>query len=315
MDDNTNSSSSEHNYEITVQDADATSLSSHSAQHNQITSWDLSPNDNRAAGPSMPKCASAAAILNSEDTKTHGGQNDSFKAKSWPAIEQFPLSNRNSDSSINSLNHRQDIGFSISRTNATFSMVQRTGKEEVKKLIHSIDSHVQQQQQSLTQLMGPVSECEQLVTLAQDDYYRVVISSLGGIEAITRAMVSFQHHEALQAYACMALGNSCEKSTTNQSKIFNCDGLSAILTAVVRYPLSAPVQATALKVIMRMSNLEAAVEFLLGLEGFYEWLFHLQNNSVLPDDSVMSVQIILQRLEELSARKQSSGPSNGMHDH
>lgn len=156
MDDNTNSSSSEHNYGITVQDADATSLSSHSAQHNQITSWDLSPNDNRAAssvsdrtalGPSMPKCASAAAILNSEDTKT---QNDSFKAKSWPAIEQFPLSNRNSDSSINSLNHRQDIGFSISRTNATFSMVQRTGKEEVKKLIHSIDSHVQQQQQSLT---------------------------------------------------------------------------------------------------------------------------------------------------------------------
>ena len=100
----------------------------------------------------------------------------------------------------------------------------------------------------------PKDEINILAHFAADAFYRVVISGKQGLQAITRAMLTFPSSRELQECGCLALGNLC---TQNNNLIVadQSGAVQAVITAMRMYPTSVAVQSAACEALRNMSGL------------------------------------------------------------
>eukprot|EP00568_Trieres_chinensis_P001487 CAMPEP_0183295186 /NCGR_PEP_ID=MMETSP0160_2-20130417/3233_1 /TAXON_ID=2839 ORGANISM="Odontella Sinensis, Strain Grunow 1884" /NCGR_SAMPLE_ID=MMETSP0160_2 /ASSEMBLY_ACC=CAM_ASM_000250 /LENGTH=250 /DNA_ID=CAMNT_0025456625 /DNA_START=63 /DNA_END=815 /DNA_ORIENTATION=+ len=141
--------------------------------------------------------------------------------------------------------------FSFPRTNATFSLVQRSGAPVIRDLVTVMRTKTAADN-------PPFSECSALAGCATDPYYRVVISATGGIQATIDAMTKFSGFEEIQAAGCAALGSLCTRNGSNQLLVQQQGGLSAVLESMRMYPLSIAVQSSACDALMHLTSQNAS---------------------------------------------------------
>jgi len=136
----------------------------------------------------------------------------------------------------------------------------------------------------------PNNEVNTLATCATDPFYKVVISSSGGIRATVEAMEKFKGHDDIQAAGCGVLGSLCLRNGSNQTLIQQQGGLAAILEAMRMYPLSIAVQSSACDALMNLTYQNASN------------LCQLKET----DDAVALIQHALQRFLPPSCRESAS---------
>ena len=133
--------------------------------------------------------------------------------------------------------------------NATILMGQRSNASGVKNLVAAL----QNKSKSGTEI--PLKECAMLAQIASDAYYRVVIGTSGGVEAIATAMKAFPMHQNIQESCCSALGRLCDRNGNNTAVVESLGGLQAIMAAMKNHTDSIAVQSEACEALRKMSTL------------------------------------------------------------
>jgi len=138
------------------------------------------------------------------------------------------------------------------------SMVQRSSAQGCKELIETLQANIKSYQDSdnedQTAQFVPDVECNTLAQLANDAYYRVVISASGGIPIIIKSMQTFPGHLRVQVAGCTALGNLCTKNGSNQVGVHSDGGITAIITAMKIHSSSIVVQSAACDALFHMKG-------------------------------------------------------------
>lgn len=101
----------------------------------------------------------------------------------------------------------------------------------------------------------PIPECNVISRWATEPYYRVVITSSGGIPAIIRAMRVHSNSADLQIAGCTAFSNLCTGSVSNQKAVLSEGGLDAIRCAAKLHPNDEAVL-NAARNVLRILNAE-----------------------------------------------------------
>ena len=208
------------------------------------------------------------------------------------ASEPIPLTR-----SLNSRNHI----YCSSRinTNATFSLLQRSGAPLVKEIISSLKAKTKAAGGIQPSATTPESECSTLANCARDPYYRVVIAASGGVPAIVRAMEAFRDDESTQASGCAAVASLCENSAGNQSIALREGGTSSVLEAMRLHPLSIAVQSSACDALLHLtSRCPDSVDELRMIEDF-QFLMHHALVRFMPPSCRESAKVVLKRVSRL----------------
>ena len=161
------------------------------------------------------------------------------------------------------------------KRNATILMGQRSNASGVKELVSSLLSKAQSQKEA------PLKECAMLAQIANDAYYRVVIGTAGGIEAIIAAMHVFSDDAGIQEAACAALGRLCERNGSNQALVERSGGVQAIVGAMRSHTQNIGVQSEACEALKKMSALIISYARAAGKQVMPELLQLLQHAKVM----------------------------------
>jgi len=120
-----------------------------------------------------------------------------------------------------------------------------------------VSSLQQQEQTSLFEVRPPEEECYLLAYWALvDNYNKAVICSMGGVEAVVRAMQTFPNSTGLQECGCLVLGNLCKNGPCQA--IERAGGVESILRAAQRHPSSVAVQSAVCEALQNILNFEKA---------------------------------------------------------
>uniref|UniRef100_A0A7S2HZX5 Uncharacterized protein n=1 Tax=Helicotheca tamesis TaxID=374047 RepID=A0A7S2HZX5_9STRA len=158
---------------------------------------------------------------------------------------------------------------------AGLSIAQRSGKGGVKAVIAIIESksrslivadeeearndvqprHKTCHRAAEPNIDPPTAECYALSQWASDPYYRVVISSSGGIPAIIRAMKAHPLSADLQAVGCEALTNFTFNSVANQLQILSAGGIEILFAAMRNHPTNDILQGLACDALLGVTSI------------------------------------------------------------
>jgi len=167
-----------------------------------------------------------------------------------------------SDSDFLSQKRRRSITASGTNQNSTFFSPDAEAHHTVHTLVPAIVQRCQQvsllqqeQATSLFEVRPPEEECYLLAYWALvDNYNKAVICSMGGVEAVVRAMQTFPHSTGLQECGCLVLGNLCKNSPCQA--IERAGGVESILRAAQRHPSSVAVQSAVCEALQNILNFE-----------------------------------------------------------
>ena len=212
-----------------------------------------------------------------------------------------------SDSLLHSSHRRKGTRFGLQQSNATFSLVQRSGKDVIRETINVIDQSVDAYNIAKQQInidvapispQIPISECTTLATSSRDSYYRVVIGRMGGIQAVIRAMCAFPNSKSLQVCACEALASLCELNASNQLITYQSGGINTIIEVIQLHQGSIDVQSAAVYALVNASSHNpAALEFIRTRTELPKMLEGLTDSLIAPF-SRRCLEILIQRLNQ-----------------
>jgi len=147
------------------------------------------------------------------------------------------------------------------------------------------------------QILPPYKEIVSLASCCEDDYYRVVVTDMGGTSAILNVMRIFLHDENIQAWCCIAIGNLCNKSHNNQVSVMNLNGLTHIITAMRNSPVSVLVQNASVDALAKATSLnEVSVQALKDTPDFESLLLEVPDK-ILSVTAKMNKETLLERLQ------------------
>uniref|UniRef100_A0A7S4JZH7 Uncharacterized protein n=1 Tax=Odontella aurita TaxID=265563 RepID=A0A7S4JZH7_9STRA len=184
----------------------------------------------------------------------------------------------------------------LPRTNATFSLVQRSGAPMIREIVASMDRKTEAASRHEAQRSEggggsgsassssdisnsggdgapapPRAELTAFANCPRDAYYRVIAAASGGIPSVVRAMRAFRDDEETQASGCAALASICVKNASNQSAAGRDGALGAVLAAMARFPGSVAVQGAGCDALDALTSMTPRNVELLLRDG--EWNF------------------------------------------
>mmetsp|Transcript_3328 Transcript_3328/g.8616 ORF Transcript_3328/g.8616 Transcript_3328/m.8616 type:complete len:314 (-) Transcript_3328:209-1150(-) len=190
----------------------------------------------------------------------------------------------------------------LSRTNATFSFVQRSGAPMIRDTITAIDHKIKGATLTPSQTTNsPHVELTALANYSRDAYYRVIAAASGGLAFVVQAMSTFEDDEETQASGCAALESICVNNASNQAAAGQSGALRTVLAAMARFPSSIAVQGSgcdALDALTSMTprNVELLLEYgELNVEEILEGAL----GRFIPPSCRMRVEAVLRRVAAL----------------
>mmetsp|Transcript_53736 Transcript_53736/g.64820 ORF Transcript_53736/g.64820 Transcript_53736/m.64820 type:complete len:263 (+) Transcript_53736:2-790(+) len=128
-----------------------------------------------------------------------------------------------------------------------FAVYQRSHAKQVRDAISSMTTNPYNLQLQL-------ASCELLARLSFDEYYRVVISSCGGILSTIITMQNHPDDPEIQAHGCVTLGNLCTTSFDNKAQVLGANGIKVIASAMRNYPSIQIVQSNAFFALKQLTR-------------------------------------------------------------